>query len=126
MENARFLRYVEDVSKNRQGGLKYLKVAPKVVIQHENVTCPERCHVSIFKKYIELSPKDRRDDCFYLTPLQRPMEKMWYSRQPVRVNQLGKHTVDMCKEAVYKGFSQTILGERLPRPDCMKAVSTSN
>lgn len=99
-----FLRYVEDVSKNRQGGLKHLKVAPKVVHQHENVTCPERCHVRIFKKYMKVCPTDRRDDSFYLTPLQRPTEKMWYSRQPVGVNQLGKHTADMCKEAGLEGF----------------------
>ena len=38
-----YLEYTEDVSKNRQGGIKGRKVKPKVVRHHDNPTNPDRC-----------------------------------------------------------------------------------
>ena len=44
-----FLRYVEDVSKNNQGGLKGKKISPNTVVQYANQENPQRCPVRLFK-----------------------------------------------------------------------------
>ena len=44
-----YLKYVEDVSKNNQEGIKMRKIEPKTVIQHENIENPDRCIVRIFR-----------------------------------------------------------------------------
>ena len=97
-----YLKYVEDVSKTKQGGLKHIRVRRKEVIHHSNLECPERCHVRLYKKYMKLCPVTKRT-AFYLTPLQKPTEQVWYSRQPVGVNQLSKYTMELCKEAGLEG-----------------------
>ena len=51
-----YLKYTEDTSKNRQGGLKGRKVKPKIVYHHANTENPERYFVQLFKKYIKLCP----------------------------------------------------------------------
>ena len=53
-----FLKYTEDVSKNRQGGLKGRNIKPKVVYHHANIDNPQRCFVRPFKRYMELCPTD--------------------------------------------------------------------
>ena len=40
-----YLKYTEDTSKNRPGGLKGRKLKPKVVVHYSNVDRPERCLV---------------------------------------------------------------------------------
>ena len=50
--NTEFLQYTEDKSKANQGGLIHLKVKPKVVRAYPNAENPERCIVSLHKKYI--------------------------------------------------------------------------
>ena len=44
-----YLKYTEDVSKNRPGGLKGKNVKPKIVYHHANQTNPNRCFVRLFK-----------------------------------------------------------------------------
>ena len=61
-----YLRYIEDVSKNNQGGIKMRKVEAKHVIQHENVENPHRCIVRVFKEYDRRCPANRPGDSFYL------------------------------------------------------------
>ncbi|XP_013380784.1 zinc finger MYM-type protein 2 [Lingula anatina] len=99
-----YLKYSEDVSKTCQGGLKHRKLVPKQVTHFANADCPERCHVRIYKKYMELSPKDNRDDSFYLQPLQKWRENVWFSRQPIGVNTLSNFTRETCEKAGLKGF----------------------
>ena len=43
-----YLRYVEDVSKNRQGGIKGRNIKAKEVIHHANAVNPQRCFVRLF------------------------------------------------------------------------------
>ena len=44
-----------------------------------------------------------RDDAFYLTPLQKYHDKIWFSRQPVGHNTLQKLIPTACSEAGIKG-----------------------
>jgi hypothetical protein len=99
-----YLKYTEDVSKINQGGLKHRKLNPKTVTHYANLVCPERCHVRIYVKYMELSPKDGRDDMFYLQPLQREHQNIWYSRQPIGANTLATFTREACQKAGLTGY----------------------
>lgn len=71
-----FLRYTEDVSKNRPGGLKGKNIKPKVVIQHVNLEDPQRCFVRLFKLYRSLCPKDAPAHAFYLRPADHPTAQL--------------------------------------------------
>lgn len=99
-----YLCYIEDVSKVSQGGLKHRRVQKKEVKQHGNLDNPERCFVRIYKKYMEMSPQDRRDNSFYLQPLQAQKPHIWYSRQPYGANTLAKFVKDMCDAAGITGY----------------------
>ena len=56
-----YLKYTEDTSKNRPGGIKGRNIKPKVVIQHENTANPRRCFVRLFKRYVQLTPETKPD-----------------------------------------------------------------
>ena len=53
-----YLLYVEDASKNHQGGLKGRKVSSKQVKNFENVENPYRCFVRLFQLYLSKLPQD--------------------------------------------------------------------
>ena len=44
-----YLKYTEDISKNRPGGLKGRKVKQKIVYHHSNLEKPERCFVRLLR-----------------------------------------------------------------------------
>ena len=67
-----YLEYTEDLSKNHPGGLKGRQIKPKVVRHHANTQRPERCFVSLFKRYRQLCPPDAPPDAFYLQPARHP------------------------------------------------------
>ena len=67
-----YLKYVEDISKNRSGGLKGRKIQPKIVQHHNNRSNPTRLFVELFKLYQSLCPLDRPKGAFYLQPLDKP------------------------------------------------------
>ncbi len=46
-----YLKYTEDISKNKPGGLKGRKTKPKVVLHHANEDHPNQCFVQLFKMY---------------------------------------------------------------------------
>ena len=79
------LRYIEDISKNRPGGLKGRKLKSKVVQHYDN---PDRCFVRIFETYQKLLPKNRRGDAFYFQPLKKPTADVWFSSKPIGHNTL--------------------------------------
>ncbi len=54
MGGARHLEYHEDVSKTNQGGLKSMKLTPKVTRAYENHTHPDRCIVRLYDQYNRL------------------------------------------------------------------------
>ena len=63
-----YLKYVEDISKNRQGGIKGRNIKPKEVIHHANT---QRCFVRLFKLYQQLVPENKPAHAFYLQPLKK-------------------------------------------------------
>ena len=63
------LKYRSFAEKNYAGGLQYRKVKAKVVEHHKNIVNPERCVVSLYKKYVSKCPNDViGGSVFYLTP----------------------------------------------------------
>ena len=99
-----YLRYTEDVSKNKPGGLKGRKMKPKVVLHHANEQDPGRCFVNLFKLYNSLCPKDRPKDVFYLQPLPKPSPGCWFSNKPVGYNKLDGTVARLCKSAGIPGY----------------------
>ena len=98
----RFLRYTEDTSKTRQGGLRHRKLEPKVVNSYENTEKPERCIVRLYEKYVSHCPKVR-GDALYLRPLKSPVGQVWYGKQPVGINKLSTVVKRLCGAAGLKG-----------------------
>lgn len=99
-----YLLYIEDISKNRPGGIKGRKVKPKVVQHHANINNPSRCFVRLFKLYLSLCPPESPANAFYLAPLKKPTENCWYSVSPVGKNKLSHAVSNMCKACGIQGF----------------------
>ncbi len=101
---AKYLQYMEDVSKTRQGGLRHRRIEPKCVRAYENRSHLSRCIVRLYQKYVSHRPTDERcSSAFYLRPLQKPMGIVWYSCQPVGINQLAKTVQRLCTAAGLSG-----------------------
>ena len=98
------LRYIEDISKNRPGGLKGRKLKSKVVQHYDNPENPDRCFVRIFETYQKLLPKNRRDDAFYFQPLKKPTADVWFSSKPIGHNTLEQTVARLCSSAGITGF----------------------
>ena len=95
----RCLRYVEDTSKNRQGGLKHRKIEPKTVYAYPNKLCPERCILNVYEQYISHRPiSEKCSNAFYLRPLMKPLDKVWFSCQPIGENELMKTVGRLCSD----------------------------
>ena len=98
-----YLQYIEDVSKNNQGGLKGRKKRSKEVLQHSNENVSRR-PVRLFKLYNSLCPKDRPPNAFYLQALRNPTKDCWFSVLPLGHNALENMVKKMCKRAGIDGF----------------------
>jgi len=98
-----FLRYTEDVSKNRPGGLKGRNIKPKVVVQHANLEDSKRCFVRLFKLYMSLCPDNAPDHALYLRPANHPTANCWYSKQPLGHTTLSKTVARLCTSAGIQG-----------------------
>lgn len=77
---AAHLVYTENYSKNNQG-LQHRKVRPKCVTYYANEGNPDRCLVRLYQLYISHRPADVPH--FYLTPLRKKIDHVWYSRCPL-------------------------------------------
>lgn len=99
------LRYSENVSKTNNGGLKFRKVAPKVVthIDQSSVTNPSRSHALLLIKYLE-KREHISSDAFYLTPIKNPQNGTWYMDMPIGHNVLGKTVGRLCQKAGIRGY----------------------
>ena len=99
-----FLCYKEDISKTNQAGLKQRKLVPREVVHYCNEQNPSRCLVRLYKLYNSLSPPDRPDHAFYLTPLVRPKEKCWFKKVPLGHNKLANVVPRLMKSAGIEGY----------------------
>ena len=93
-----YLKYTEDISKNRPGGLKGRKLKPKVVHHYNNPENPERCFVQLFKLYQQL-PTNRTRNIFYFQPLKKPCSDQWFSNKPIG------HNTQKVKRKSFQTFS---------------------
>ncbi len=119
---------MEDVSKTRQGGLRHRRIEPKCVRAYENRSNLSRCIVRLYQKYVSHRPSDKRcsSASFYLRPLQKPMGIVWYSCQPVGINQLAKTAQRLCTAAGLSGRrTNHSLRAAVQRLDCTPTKSTN-
>lgn len=82
------LEYREDISKSQQGGVKHVKITPKVVRVPEDRSVKERCVVHLFRRYMAACPADR-PNAFYLQPIYNPVSSTLFSKQRVGKNKLA-------------------------------------
>ena len=99
-----YLLYTEDVSKNHRGGLVDRKVKPKQVVAIANINNPERCVVRLFLTYISKRPEGAPDTAFYLQPLSKYDNSVWYSRKPVGHNKIAFTVKKLCAQVGVEGY----------------------
>ena len=83
-----YLKYTEDVAKNRQGGMESKRVIAKEVLHHANTQNPSRCFVRLLALYLSHCPEDSPPECFFQQPLLKPTSIVWYSKQAIGHYQL--------------------------------------
>jgi hypothetical protein len=99
-DNQPFLRYREDTSKTKHGGLKHRRVEGKVVDAFQNTDNPGRCIVQIYRDYMSRRPTTSYcSPCLYLRPLAKPTSKVWYSSQPLGVQKITSTVSRLCAQA---------------------------
>lgn len=88
-EEGEALVYTNCYSKNRNGGLNQRNVKPKIVkvfMCHEK---PERCFVTLYKKYASKRPKQGKSTSFYLKAKLNYSEREWFEDRVVGHNTLS-------------------------------------
>ena len=99
--------YTENSSKNKQGGIKQMRLDHKVVTIVANPKIGERCPVYILDKYISKLPtKAKEMNIFYcrICPrLPKTSEDPWFIASPIGKNTLPNMVGQMCKEAGIDG-----------------------
>ncbi len=107
-EEAAYLLYIEDSSKNHQGGLKQRKFVPKKVKHFANTQDPARCFVRILQLYLSKLPTDAPESSFYFKPLTKFTHQStciaWFSKQSIGHNTLTKMMSSICISAGVQGF----------------------
>lgn len=102
--NLRYLEYVEDTSKNNQGGLRHRRVQRKISRTYENTVNPERCVLRLYEKYLSLRPTDERCSTdFYLRPLVNPRPDCWYMIQPMGIHTISGIVRKLARQIGIKG-----------------------
>ena len=101
----KILRYQEHASKAQAGGLRHRKIVPKCVDAFENLTNPERCVVRLYEKYTAHRPAIQKckDTSFYLQPIDKPVNEIWYKVTPIGINTLCKTVKRLCQSAGIEG-----------------------
>ena len=102
-KNRVYLEYVDYGNKAYRGGLKHMKVEPKVIRQYENTSDPDHCVVNIFVLHVYLLYLPQ--EVFYCRPLPDDGSGIpRYGKQRVGRNKLALTIPDMCKEAGIEGY----------------------
>ncbi len=95
--------YTKNASKNRQGGLRQLKVENKVVPILATPLAGHQYHVQILDRYISwLPPAAVEKDYFHCRPLAnlpKDPSAPWFAASPLGKNVLGDMMKDICKDA---------------------------
>ncbi len=96
--------YTENASKNRQGGIRQLKVKNKVVPILATPLVGHQCrHAQIQDRLIsKLPPAAVEKDYFYCRPLDnlpKDPSAPWFAASPLGKNVLGDMMKDICKDA---------------------------
>ena len=100
-----YLKYTEDISKNRQGGIKGRNMKPKIVYHHASIDNPARCFVRLFKMYTQLCPDIPKElNAFYLQPMKTPTVDCWYTCRPLGHNTIAKTISRLCANAGITGY----------------------
>jgi len=100
MEHERpYLKYTEDISKNKPGGLKGRKMKQKEVCHYANVENRKSCFVNLFNKYVSLCSSSAK--AFHVQPLSKPSETSWYSSNP-----LGHHTISKTTKRLWESIGR--------------------
>ncbi len=99
--------YRENASKNKQGGIRQIKLEHKVVTITANPSVAERCPVYILDQYISKLPaKAKEKDLFYCRPLEnvpKDPSAPWFADVPIGKNILRNMVRDLCEEAGIEG-----------------------
>ena len=99
--------YREKSSKNKQGGLKQLRIEHKVVTIMANKAVGNRCPVFLLDLYISKLPHQAKEmDLFYCRPcptVPKKPEDPWYISVTVGKNTLSSMVKDMFAEAGIEG-----------------------
>ena len=74
------------------------------MVHHSNTSNPARCLVRLFSVYLNHCPKDRKSTAFYLTPLKKPKDDIWYSITPLGHNTLSSTVKRLCQAGGITGF----------------------
>ena len=109
-----YLKYVEDISKNRPGGIKGRKIKPKVVYHYANTTRSEWCFVRLYKKYVQLCPRSTESNGFYLQPSKKPTATCWSINKPVGHNTLQ----NTCVKTMQSCWLTMVLHKPFPPGHC--------
>ena len=98
-----FLRYTEDCTKTRSGGLRDGVIEAKCVDRFESDS--PRNIVKIYNLYISHRPKTGKNvHHFYLQPLENPTSEKWFKDQAVGENKLGEYIKSLFADANIEGF----------------------
>ena len=62
------------------------------------------CALCVYKLYKSKCPQDWPTNAFYLSPLAKPKEDVWYSKNPLGHNTLGKIPPDLMRQAGFEGY----------------------
>lgn len=103
-EGKEVLIYTEAVSKNKHYGIKQARMEPKVVRILPNEKSPERCIISLYKKYVSHRPSNMPDGPFHLGCLENPRNSTWYKKQPLGIHQIEKVTQNLMKRLGKEGY----------------------
>ena len=99
--------YRERASKNKQGGLRHLRMEHKVVSIVSDQSAGDRCPLFILDLYISKLPeKAKQMDLFYCRPLSalpKDTNDPWFSPVAIGKNTLANMVKDMCEEAEING-----------------------
>jgi len=96
-DGVEFLKYREDCSKTRHGGIQDRFRQPKEVIVYSGMTDSPKDLVLLYKKYISHRLQCTKTNAFYLRPLNYPRGDIWYADQPIGINTIAMVVKNLMK-----------------------------